>query len=55
MATLGGWQNFRLSGLNEAATGIESVYHISWAWPVTTLITFCCGYFLASGNYRKPI
>jgi len=33
--------------LNEAATGIESVYHFSWAWPATTAITFCCGYFLA--------
>lgn len=33
--------------LNELGTGIESVYHFSWAWPLTTVITFCCGYFLA--------
>ena len=32
--------------LNEFGTGIESVYHYSWAWPLTTAITFCCGYFL---------
>lgn len=32
---------------NAARTGIESVYFYAWAWPVTTAITFCCGYFLA--------
>ncbi|MGJ8633561.1 MAG: sodium:solute symporter family transporter [Luteolibacter sp.] len=40
--------------LNEAATGIESIYHFSWAWPLTTAITFCCGYFLASPVLKKP-
>jgi len=34
--------------LNEAGSGIESIYHFSWAWPLTTAITFCCGYFPAS-------
>lgn len=41
--------------LNAAGDGLASVYCYAWAWPVTTLITFCCGYFLASGNHRKAI
>ena len=39
--------------LNEAATGIESVYHFSWAWPLTTAITFCSGYFFASAASKN--
>lgn len=41
--------------LNEAATGIESVYHFAWAWPVTTAITFCCGYFFAARNVQNSV
>lgn len=40
--------------LNEAATGIESIYHFSWAWPATTAITFCCGYFFAPTKTSEP-
>lgn len=36
--------------LNDAANGLEPVYHYSWAWPLTTAITFCCGYFLFQGS-----
>ena len=39
--------------LNEAATGIESIYHFSWAWPLTTAITFCSGYFFAAPALKK--
>lgn len=34
--------------LNAAGNGLEAVYCYVWAWPVTTAITFCCGYFFAS-------
>lgn len=34
--------------LNAAGDGLESVYSYVWAWPLTTAITFCCGYFFAS-------
>lgn len=33
--------------LNNAGDGILSIYTFAWAWPITTAITFCCGYFLA--------
>ena len=33
--------------LNAAGDGLASVYCYAWAWPITTAITFCCGYFLA--------
>lgn len=36
--------------LNAAGDGLEAVYCYAWAWPITTAITFCCGYFLASPN-----
>ncbi len=39
--------------LNAAANGIDSVYHYSWAWPLTTAITFCCGYFLFQGEAKQ--
>ncbi len=37
------------------ATGIESVYHFSWAWPLTTAITFCSGYFLATKDASEKV
>jgi solute:Na+ symporter, SSS family len=40
--------------LNEAATGIEAVYQSAWAWPLTTAITFCCGYFAADRTVQNP-
>ncbi len=36
--------------LNAAGDGLEAVYCYAWAWPITTAITFCCGYFSASPN-----
>lgn len=36
---------------NAAGDGLDSVYCFAWAWPVTTAITFCCGYF--SSFYDK--
>jgi hypothetical protein len=41
--------------LNEAATGIDAVYQSAWAWPLTTAITFCCGYFFAKPTVQKTI
>jgi len=40
--------------LNAAGTGVESVFCYAWAWPVTTLITFCCGYFMVSRRDSEP-
>ncbi len=31
--------------LNAAETGVDAVYCYAWAWPVTTIITFSCGFF----------
>lgn len=36
--------------LNAAGTGLVPVYSFVWAWPITTVITFCCGYFSASSS-----
>jgi len=39
--------------MNDTGTGVASVFCYAWAWPVTTAITFCCGYFFASSAVRK--
>ncbi len=39
--------------LNSAGDGLASVLCYAWAWPVTTAITFCCGYFMATHNDLK--
>ena len=39
--------------MNDAGTGVASVFCYAWAWPVTTAITFCCGYFFATSASRK--
>ena len=39
--------------LNEAGDGLTSIYCYAWTWPVTTAITFCCGYFFATRNSRE--
>lgn len=31
--------------VNAAGDGLQSVFCYAWAWPVTTVLTFCCGYF----------
>lgn len=36
--------NFPTLQANAAGDGVASVFCYAWAWPVTTAITFCCGY-----------
>ncbi len=41
--------------INAAGDGLLPVYCYAWAWPVTTFITFGCGYFFAvPGARREP-
>ncbi|MFD2255746.1 hypothetical protein ACFSSA_03575 [Luteolibacter algae] len=40
--------------LNDGGSGLLPVYCYAWAWPVTTLITFGCGYLLAK-RPAKPV
>jgi hypothetical protein len=32
--------------MNATGDGLTPVFCFAWAWPVTTAITFCCGYFM---------
>ena len=41
--------------MNAAGDGVASVFCYAWAWPVTTAITFCCGYFLAVSRTAKSL
>ena len=34
--------------MNSTGDGLASVLCYAWAWPVTTAVTFCCGYFMAT-------
>ena len=45
--------NFPTFVLNEAGNGLAPVFCYAWAWPVTTAITFCCGYFLAVPSSKR--
>eukprot|EP00903_Cladosiphon_okamuranus_P003605 g3603.t1 len=41
--------------LNAAGDGVLPVYCYAWAWPVTTALTFCCGYFGVSQKRKAGI
>jgi len=41
--------------MNANGDGLTAVYSFAWAWPITTAITFCCGYFLAPAKISKPL
>lgn len=41
--------------LNAAGTSLEPVYSFVWAWPITTVITFCCGYFATPAKVAKNL
>jgi len=41
--------------MNATGDGLTAVYSFAWAWPITTAITFCCGYFLAPAKISKPL
>jgi solute:Na+ symporter, SSS family len=36
--------------MNAAGDGLLPVYCYAWAWPVTTAITFCCGFLIPKRN-----
>ncbi len=38
--------------MNSAGDGLVPVLCYAWAWPVTTAVTFCCGYFMP--NHSEP-
>lgn len=40
--------------LNPNGTGVLPTLCYAWAWPVTTAITFACGYFMATSRNLMP-